>query len=140
MVEIGGHPIIWHIMKHYLQHGFSDFVVALGYKGEEIKRYFLDYNRLRSNVTVDLSTGQSSVHESGGASWTVNLIDTGLKSNTGARVKRLQPWLEGGPFMLTYGDGVCDIDLRDLVRFHKSHGRLATVTAVRPPARFGGLV
>jgi glucose-1-phosphate cytidylyltransferase len=140
MVEIGGYPIIWHIMKHYVQHGFGDFVVALGYKGEEIKRFFLDYNRLRSSVTVNLATGQSSVHEEAPENWTVSLIDTGLKTNTGARVKRLQPWLEGETFMLTYGDGVCDIDLQDLVRFHRKHGRLATVTAVRPPSRFGGLI
>ena len=140
MVEIGGHPIIWHIMRHYMHHGFNEFVVALGYKGEELKRYFLDYNRLRSSVTVDLATGQSSFHESAGDSWTVHLIDTGLKTNTGARVKSLQPWLEGETFMLTYGDGVCDIDLKSLLQFHKKHGRLATVTAVRPPARFGGLI
>jgi glucose-1-phosphate cytidylyltransferase len=140
LVEIGGHPIIWHIMKHYVQHGFREFVVALGYKGEEIKRYFLDYNRLRASVTVDLATGESSFHEAPPEDWTVHLIDTGLKTNTGTRVKRLQPWLEGETFMLTYGDGVCDIDLKDLVRFHRKHGRLATVTAVRPPARFGGLI
>jgi glucose-1-phosphate cytidylyltransferase len=140
MVEIGGHPIIWHIMKHYAGHGFNEFIVPLGYKGEEIKRFFLDYNRLRSSVTVDLTTGQSSFHEGTPEDWKVHLIDTGLKSNTGARVKRLQPWLEGGTFMLTYGDGVCDIDLKKLLTFHKAHGRLATVTAVRPPARFGGLL
>lgn len=140
MVDIGGHPIIWHIMKHYAGHGFREFVVALGYKGEEIKRFFLDYNRLRGSVTVDLSTGQSSFHEGTPEDWTVHLIDTGLKTNTGSRVKRLQPWLEGDTFMLTYGDGVCDIDLKKLLSFHRAHGRLATVTAVRPPARFGGLL
>jgi glucose-1-phosphate cytidylyltransferase len=140
MVEIGGHPIIWHIMKHYSGHGFNEFVVALGYKGEEIKRFFLDYNRLRASVTVDLSTGNYNFHEGTPESWIVHLIDTGAKTNTGARVKRLQPWLEGGTFMLTYGDGVCDIDLKELLRFHQSHGRLATITAVRPPARFGGLI
>jgi glucose-1-phosphate cytidylyltransferase len=140
MVEIGGHPIIWHIMKHYAGHGFREFVVALGYKSEEIKRFFLDYNRLRSSLTVDLSSGRSDFHEGAPEDWIVHLIDTGLKTNTGARVKRLQPWLEGETFMLTYGDGVCDIDLQDLVRFHRKHGRLATVTAVRPPSRFGGLI
>ncbi len=140
MVEIGGHPIIWHIMKHYAGHGFRDFVLALGYKGEEIKRFFLDYSRLSSSLTVNLATGQSSSHEEAPENWTVHLIDTGLKTNTGARVKRLQPWLEGETFMLTYGDGVCDIDLKELLRFHRGHGRLATVTAVRPPARFGGLI
>ena len=140
MVDIGGHPIIWHIMKHYAGYGFREFVVALGYKGEAIKRFFLDYNRLRASVTVDLATGQADFHEGAPEDWTVHLIDTGIKTNTGGRVKRLQPWLEGGTFMLTYGDGVCDIDLNDLMRFHRSHGRLATVTAVRPPARFGGLI
>jgi glucose-1-phosphate cytidylyltransferase len=140
LVEIGGYPIIWHIMKHYVAHGYRDFVVPLGYKGEEIKRYFLDYSRLRSSVTVNLATGQSSFHEEAPEDWNVSLIDTGLKTNTGARVKRLQPWLEGETFMLTYGDGVCNIDLQDLERFHRKHGRLATVTAVRPPARFGGLI
>jgi glucose-1-phosphate cytidylyltransferase len=140
MVEIGGHPIIWHIMKHYVHHGFSEFVVALGYKGDDIKRYFLDYHRLGSNVTVDLASGKSSFHEAESDPWAVHLIDTGAKTQTGGRVKRLQPWLEGGTFMLTYGDGVCNVDLKELLRFHKSHGKLATVTAVRPPSRFGGLV
>jgi len=140
MVEIGGHPIIWHIMKHYARHGFHEFVLALGYKGEEIKRFFLDYNRLRASVTVDLASGRSNFHEGAPEDWTVHMIDTGLKTNTGNRVKHLQPWLEGETFLLTYGDGVCDIDLQDLVRFHHSHGRLATVTAVRPPARFGGII
>jgi glucose-1-phosphate cytidylyltransferase len=140
MVEIGGRPIIWHIMKHYSQHGFSEFVVALGYKGEDIKRYFVDYNRLRTNLTVDVATGQSNFHEAPPEAWTVHLIDTGVKANTGNRLKRLQPWLEGETFMLTYGDGVSNIDLNALLRFHRSHGKLATVTAVRPPARFGGLI
>ena len=140
MVEIGGHPIIWHIMKHYVHHGFNEFVVALGYKGDDIKRYFLDYHRLGSNVTVDLHSGKSSFHEAESDPWAVHLIETGAKTQTGGRVKRLQPWLEGGTFMLTYGDGVCDVDLKELLRFHKSHGRMATVTAVRPPSRFGGLV
>jgi glucose-1-phosphate cytidylyltransferase len=140
MVEIGGHPIIWHIMKHYAGHGFREFVIPLGYKGEEIKRFFLDYNKLRANLTVDLASGDSNFHEGAPEDWTVHMIDTGLKTNTGARVKKLQPWLEGETFMLTYGDGVSDVDLESLVRFHRSHGRLATVTAVRPPARFGGLI
>jgi glucose-1-phosphate cytidylyltransferase len=140
MVEIGGHPIIWHIMKHYANQDFREFVLALGYKGEEVKRFFLDYNRLRASVTVDLATGQSNFHEGAPEDWTVHMIDTGIKTNTGNRVKRLQPWLEGGTFMLTYGDGVCNIDLDSLLRFHRAQGKLATVTAVRPPARFGGLI
>ena len=140
MVEIGGHPIIWHIMKHYAAHGFREFIVPVGYKGEEIKRFFLDYNRLRASITVDLATGQSSFHESTPEDWTVHIIDTGLKTNTGNRVKLLQPWLEGETFMLTYGDGVSDVDLQALLRFHRSNGKLATVTAVRPPSRFGGII
>jgi glucose-1-phosphate cytidylyltransferase len=139
MVEIGGHPIIWHIMKHYVHHGFSEFVVALGYKGDDIKRYFLDYHRLGSNVTVDLASGKSSFHEAESDPWAVHLIDTGAKTQTGGRVKRLQPWLEGGTFMLTYGDGVSDVDFRELLAFHRAHGRLATITGVHPPARFGDL-
>lgn len=140
MVEIGGHPIMWHIMKHYAGHGFREFVIPLGYKGEDIKRYFLDYHRLRANITIDLSSGASNFHEGAPDDWTVHLIDTGLKTNTGARVRLLRPWLEGETFMLTYGDGVSDIDLDALLRFHRAHGLLGTVTAVRPPARFGGLV
>src|SRR5579872_2251867 len=140
MVEIGGHPILWHIMKHYSRHGFREFIIALGYKGTDIKRFFLDYNRLQSNVTVELATGQQHFYESVIDDWTVHLIDTGLDTQTGGRVKRLQPWLEGEAFMLTYGDGVSDVDLNGLLDFHRAGGRLATVTAVRPPARFGGLV
>lgn len=140
MVEIGGHPILWHIMKHYAAHGLNEFIVPVGYKGEEIKRFFLDYNRLRSSVTVDLATGESSFHEATPEDWIVHVIDTGLKTNTGNRVQLLQPWLEGDTFMLTYGDGVSDVDLNDLLRFHRAKARLATVTAVRPPARFGGII
>jgi len=140
MVEIGGHPILWHIMKHYARHGFHEFVIALGYKGEEVKRFFLDYNRLKASITVELSTGSTNFHEATPDNWTVHLIDTGLQTLTGGRVKRLQPWLEGEPFMLTYGDGVSDVDLGALLRLHRTSGRLATVTAVRPPARFGGLI
>src|SRR2546429_3637244 len=140
MVEIGGHPILWHIMKHYARHGFHEFVIALGYKGEEVKRFFLDYNRLKASITVELSTGSTNFHEATPDNWTVHLIDTGLQTLTGGRVKRLQPWLEGEPFTLTYGDGVTDVDLGALLRLHRTSGRLATVTAVRPPARFGGLI
>jgi glucose-1-phosphate cytidylyltransferase len=140
MVEIGGRPIVWHILKHYAHFGFREFCIALGYKGDDIKRFFLDYIRLSGSVSVEVATGRQSFHESRAEDWVVHLIDTGLKANTGGRLKRLQPWLEGGTFMLTYGDGVCDIDLRELLRFHRSHGRIATVTAVRPPARFGGLI
>lgn len=140
MVEIGGRPILWHVMKHYAQHGITEFCVALGYKGDVIKRYFLDYHHLNGSLTVDLAAG--AVRSSGGGSeaWTVHLVDTGIATWTGGRVLKLRPWLRGEAFMATYGDGVSDIDLTALARFHRAHGRLATVTAVRPPARFGSLV
>ncbi len=140
MVEIGGRPILWHIMKHYAHHGFKEFVIALGYKGEVIKRYFLDYAAISGSMTVHLATGRVEQHESPPEDWTVQLFDTGLHTLTGGRVKRLQHALGRETFMVTYGDGVCNVDLGALLRFHQSHGKLATVTAVRPPARFGGLV
>jgi glucose-1-phosphate cytidylyltransferase len=140
MVEIGGRPILWHIMKHYAHYGFKEFFIALGYKGEVIKRYFLDYYLINSNLTINLSNGDVQVHNKQGEDWIVHLVDTGLHTLTGGRVKRLEPWLKDETFMVTYGDGVSDIDLQDLLRFHRSHGKLATVTAVRPPARFGGLI
>ena len=115
MVEIGGRPILWHIMKHYAHYGFREFVVALGYKGECIKRHFLDYHALNSNITVDLATGQVNTHAKQCEDWLVHLVDTGIDTNTGGRVKRLQRWLDAGTFMVTYGDGVCDVDLRELV-------------------------
>jgi glucose-1-phosphate cytidylyltransferase len=139
MVEIGRHPILWHIMKHYSQYGFHEFVIPVGYRGEVIKRYFLEYSRLSGHLTLDVATGTVNVHEGEREPWVVHIIDTGLESQTGGRLKRLQPWLERDTFMLTYGDGVCDINLADLVTFHRSHKPIATLTAVRPPARFGGL-
>lgn len=139
LVEIGGRPILWHIMKHFDHYGFKEFFIALGYKGEEIKRYFLDYYGLNGSMTIDLRNGEVQVQEKNSESWVVHLMDTGMETNTGGRVKRLQPWLKNETFMVTYGDGVSNIDLQDLLRFHRSHGRIATVTAVRPPARFGGL-
>lgn len=140
MVEIGGRPILWHIMKHYGFHGFKEFFIALGYRGEIVKRFFLDYCSLSGSMTVDLSQGMIDNHENDCEDWLVHLKDTGNETNTGGRVKRLEPWLSGGTFMLTYGDGVSDVDLRKLLEFHREHGRIATVTAVRPPARFGGLI
>ena len=139
MVEIGGQPILWHIMKHYAHYGFKEFFIALGYKGEVIKRYFVDYRILNSNLTIDLQSGHLTAHEGQHEDWTLNLIDTGLQTNTGGRVKRLEKWLNGERFMLTYGDGVSDINLDHLLHFHLNQRKLATVTAVRPPARFGGL-
>ncbi|HTY18757.1 MAG TPA: glucose-1-phosphate cytidylyltransferase [Myxococcota bacterium] len=141
MVEIGGRPILWHILKHYAEHGFREFYVALGYKGEQIKRFFLEYRSMSSSMTVSLRDGRVEVHDDSTCDdWTVHLIDTGIETNTGGRLKRLEPFLSDGTFMLTYGDGLSDVDLRRLHQFHGRHGRLATVTAVRPPARFGGLV
>jgi glucose-1-phosphate cytidylyltransferase len=140
MVEIGGRPILWHIMKMYARHGFSEFLVALGYKGDVIKRYFLDYYALSGSMTVDVSTGRIEKHDGLCEDWRVRLVETGAETQTGGRIKRLAPHLQDGAFMVTYGDGVCDVDLQAVLRFHRSHGRLATVTAVRPPARFGGLV
>jgi len=140
MVEIGSRPILWHIMKHFAHYNLKEFFIALGYKGEVIKRYFLDYSRLQGDLTIDLAQGSVQVRPRKSEDWRVHLVDTGLKTLTGGRVKRLEPWLKGETFMVTYGDGVSNIDLRDLLSFHRSHGRLATVTAVRPPARFGGLV
>lgn len=141
MVEIGGYPIIWHIMKIYAAQGFNNFYVALGYKGEIIKRYFLDYYNLCGNMSVNLSSGKAEFHENEHTEdWTVNLIDTGKDSMTGGRIKRLEPFLKDETFMATYGDGVADINLRELLAFHRSHGKMATVTAVHPPARFGELL
>jgi glucose-1-phosphate cytidylyltransferase len=140
MVEIGGRPILWHIMKHYAHHGFKEFFITLGYKGEIIKRYFLDYYRLDGSMTIDFARGEVQTHGEKETDWVVHLRDTGQETQTGGRVRRLRPWLEDGTFMVTYGDGVCDMDLRDLLGFHRSHGKIATVTAVRPPARFGGLI
>ena len=139
MVEIGGRPILWHIMKHYAHHAFNEFVIALGYKGEEIKRYFLDYNNLSGSMTVNLAGGTVELSSRECEDWIVHLMDTGTETHTGGRVKRLEAWLNDGTFMATYGDGVSNINLNELLKFHRSHGRVATVTAVRPPARFGGL-
>jgi glucose-1-phosphate cytidylyltransferase len=137
MVEIGPRPIVWHIMKHYSHYGFHDFVIALGYKGEYIKKYFVDYCALESNLTVKVGSGNVTRHENNHPDWNVELIDTGVATLTGGRIKRLAPYIGKGTFMLTWGDGVSNVNLRKLLEFHRSHGKLATVTAVRPPARFG---
>lgn len=140
MVEIGGRPILWHIMKHYAHFGFKEFFIALGYKGDVIKRYFLDYYSLTGSMTVDTASGKLLMHEREAEDWVVHLMDTGDTTYTGGRVKRLEPWLNDNTFMVTYGDGVADVDLTALLAFHRASGRIATVTAVRPPARFGGLI
>lgn len=140
MVEIGGKPIVWHIMNIYAHHGFNEFVLALGYKGEVIKEYFLNYYHHQSDLSIDLRSGKASATNSNHKDWLIHLKDTGLKSMTGGRLLRLRDTLSDGTFMLTYGDGVANVDVRALLEFHRSHGKLATVTAVRPPARFGGMV
>ena len=140
MVEIGGRPILWHIMKIYAHHDLTDFVIALGYKGDYIKRWMVDYCSLASDLTVSLKQGVVKPHGNGNGDsedWTIDLVDTGHDTATGGRIKRLAPYLGDATFMLTWGDGVADIDLNDLLAFHRSHGRLATMTTVRPPARFG---
>ena len=140
MVEIGGRPILWHIMKHYARYGFKEFLIALGYRGEDVKRYFLDYYSLNGDMTFDLTNHRVDAHHKDYEDWLVHLLDTGDDTQTGGRVKRLEPWLRGETFMLTYGDGVSNVDLGKLLAFHHARGCIATVTAVRPPARFGGIV
>ncbi|HZS44667.1 MAG TPA: glucose-1-phosphate cytidylyltransferase [Blastocatellia bacterium] len=140
MIEIGGRPILWHIMKHYSCFGFKEFFIALGYKGEMIKHYFIDYYSLNCNLSIDLSNGQVNPVKRESEDWIVHLMDTGQNVNTGGRVRNLKPWLKDSTFMVTYGDGVSNINLQELLKFHKSHGKIGTVSAVRPPARFGGLL
>ena len=138
MVEIGGRPILWHIMMHYSHYGYNNFVIALGYKGEVIKRYMVDYCSLNSDLTVSLKAGRVDLHNTEGIQdWTIELIDTGLNTMTGGRIKRLQPYMGDKTFMLTWGDGVSTVDLDKLLAFHRAHGRLISMTAVRPPARYG---
>ncbi len=137
MVEIGGAPILWHIMKHYSVYGFDEFIVALGYKGQVIKQFFVNYPYVSGDLTVDLGTGLVKAHGSQAETWTVHLIDTGQDTLTGGRVKRLADLLGEETFFLSWGDGVSNIDLQELLAFHQSHGRLATVVAVHAPARFG---
>src|SRR5438067_6937375 len=140
MVEIGGKPILWHIMKYYSSYGMNEFIIALGYKKEAIIRYFLDLRYYSSDLTVRSGDGSITVHDQRQEpNWTVHLIDTGLMTNTGGRIKRLAPCIGSSTFMLTWCDGLSDVDLGSLLAFHRSHGRLATVTAVRAPARFGYL-
>ena len=139
MVEIGDRPLLWHIMKHYAHYGHKEFYIALGYKSEVIKRFFHDYYILDGDLTMDLGKGRITSARGEKQDWLVHLIDTGAQTMTGGRLKRLEPYLQT-TFMMTYGDGVSNVDLKELLSFHRKHGKLATVTAVRPPARFGGLV
>lgn len=139
MVEIGNRPILWHIMMYYSHFGFRDFVIALGYKGDYIKRWMKELCDLQSDLTVKTGSGEVIKHDNGDIDWTVDLVGTGMDTATGGRIKRLQPWVGNETFMLTWGDGVSTVDLDALLSFHRSHGKLATLTAVRPPARFGHL-
>ena len=139
MVSVGGKPILWHIMNTYARFNHKDFYIALGYKSEVIKEYFLNYRALNSDFTVDLSNGDLIAHQQDAVDWRVTLVDTGLDSMTGGRVKRMKDFIGNEPFLLTYGDGLADIDIDALIRFHRSHGKMATVSAVHPGARFGEL-
>jgi glucose-1-phosphate cytidylyltransferase len=140
MVEIGGYPILWHIMHIYAHYGFNEFIIALGYKGEVIKDYFLNYKLMRNDFSINLMTEEVSVANGLCEDWTVHLVNTGAQTQTGGRIKRLSKLLENEDFMLTYGDGVANIDIGQLVKYHQASGKLATVTAVRPPSRFGDIV
>jgi glucose-1-phosphate cytidylyltransferase len=139
LVEIGGKPIIWHIMKIYSHFGINDFIVCVGYKGYLIKEYFANYVRHMADVTINLSNGEMIVHQNHAEPWSVTLIDTGEKTMTGGRISRVRDYVRGEDFCLTYGDGVSSVDVGALIAFHKSHGHLATVTAVQPPGRFGAM-
>jgi glucose-1-phosphate cytidylyltransferase len=139
MIEIGGRPILWHIMKIYAAHGLNDFVICLGYKGYMVKEYFANYFLHMADITFDLAENRMEVHEKASEPWRVTLVDTGDHSQTGGRLKRVERYVNGEAFCLTYGDGVADVDVGKLIAFHRGGGRLATVTAVRPPGRFGAL-
>ena len=137
MVEIGGKPILWHIMKIYETYGYNDFVLCLGYKAQSIKEYFLNYYLYNSDVTIELEKNKVDVHFSNAESFKVTLVDTGLTTNTAGRIKRIQKYLGNETFMLTYGDGVSDVNIKELVAFHKAHGKVATLTTIQTPGRFG---
>ncbi len=139
MIEIGEQPILWHIMKHYSRYGFNEFVICLGYKAYVIKEYFADYFLHTSDITFDLEKNKMTVHNNYSEPWKVTLVDTGLNTMTGGRIKRIQKYVNDETFMLTYGDGVSDVNINELVDYHKKHGKIATMTAVRPEGRFGVL-
>lgn len=139
MVEIGGQPILWHIMKMYSNHGIKDFIVCLGYKGYMIKEYFYNYYRHTSDFKINLATGDYEILNTESEDWAITFVDTGLTTQTGGRIKRIQKYLDDETFCLTYGDGVSDIDIAAEVRFHKTHGKLATLAGVKPPGRFANL-
>jgi glucose-1-phosphate cytidylyltransferase len=141
MVEIGGKPILWHIMNIYAAHGVNEFIIALGYKGDIIKDYFLKFYAINNDISIDLASGKTLIHDGNQPKWVIHLVDTGLSTQTGGRLKRLKRWLDGDEtFMFTYGDGVADINIQALLEFHHSHGKLASVTTVRSPERFGRII
>ncbi len=140
MVEIGGKPILWHIMKIYSYYGYNEFIICCGYKGYMIKEYFANYYLHQADVTVDLSTNELEVHMSHAEPWKVTLVDTGIKTMTGGRIKRIEKYVGNKPFLLTYGDGLGDVNIKALVDFHKKHGKKASITAVQPIGRFGSLL
>lgn len=140
MVEIGSKPILWHILNIYAAFGHREFLIALGYKGDVIKKYFLDFRAINNDLSFDLARGKTEILSSKHPDWLLHLIDTGATTQTGGRIKRLHSQIRNEPFMLTYGDGVANINISSLIDFHRKHGKLATITAVRPSARFGGLV
>lgn len=139
MVEIGGKPILWHIMKTYSHYGINEFVILLGYKGYYIKEYFSNYFLHQSDVTIDMSNGDMEVHNNSSEPWKITLLDTGLNAMTGARIKKAKPYIDNDTFMLTYGDGVANIDINETLKFHKKHGKLMTMTSAQPEGRFGAL-
>ena len=139
MIEVGGKPILWHIMKTYSHYGFNDFVILLGYKGYQIKEYFANYFLHQSDVTIDTSSGKMEVHNNSSEPWRITLLDTGINAMTGARIKKAKEHIANKPFLLTYGDGVADINIHDTIKFHQQHGKLMTMTSAQPSGRFGAL-
>ena len=139
MVEIGGKPVLWHIMKNYSHYGFNDFIICLGYKGYVIKEYFMNYFLHNSDITIDLANNKMEIHDTSAEAFKVTLVETGLNTKTAGRLKQVQKYIGNEDFMLTYGDGVCNIDINELVTFHKKHNKIATVSSVQMDARFGGM-
>jgi glucose-1-phosphate cytidylyltransferase len=138
MIEIGGKPILWHIMNSYAAHGINEFIIAAGYKAEVIKEYFLNFFAINNDISIDLATGKTTIHDGNQPNWKIHILDTGLATQTGGRIKRVQKWLtDSDNFMVTYGDGLSNVNIKALGEFHKSHGKLVTMTTVLPPARFG---
>ena len=140
MIEIGGKPILWHIMKIYEAHGFTDFIICLGYKGYVIKEYFMNYYMHNADVTIDLKNNKTTIHQSTAESFNITLVETGLNTKTAGRLKRVKEYIGNERFMLTYGDGLSDVNLKELLQFHESHGKIATVTSILPEGKFGAIM